>query len=175
MRLRLVIIRRRFWTTYRFHFQGPGRPRRRSSRNVGNKYQSLPHNTAEGRRSYLHSGGNLKSRKKSLALPEDYMMISIVMYAWKRLLYTRHTALRGEEHCGGTYSSHVIVVMGWGKSTSVTFKINNEIRMFEQAIVFQISSEITWTDPIKDVKSLQKNFSWNLVRSVWFIHTNINL
>jgi len=34
---------------------------------------------------------------------------------------------QGKERCGGNYSSHMIIVMGWGKSTSVTFKISNEI------------------------------------------------
>jgi hypothetical protein len=45
-----------------------------------NNYQSLPHNIAEERRFYLHRGGSLKSRKKSLALPEDYIMLSVVMH-----------------------------------------------------------------------------------------------
>jgi len=30
----------------------------------------------------------------------------------------------------------MIIVMGWGKSTSIILKINNEIWMFEQAIVY---------------------------------------
>jgi hypothetical protein len=136
-RLRLVIIRRRFGTAYRSHFQGPESPRRMlvcpdCPETSVNNYKPVPHNIAE-RRSYLHRGGSLKSGKK---ISRFGGMLWIVMYEWMRLLCTGHTALRGEERCGSNYSSHMIVVMGWGKSTSITFKINNEIWMFEHAIVY---------------------------------------
>ena len=90
-RLRLVIIRRRFGTTCLSHFQGPGSPRRMAvcPETSVNNYQSLP------RRSYLHRCGSLKSLKKSLALPEDYITHSVVMYEWMRLLCTGHRGRSG--------------------------------------------------------------------------------
>jgi hypothetical protein len=126
---RLLVVADVLGTTYRSRVQRPSSSRPLTievgtdnlSRSVG-KYQSKRHNTPEGRRHYLRSGGNLKSHKITLFLETTrptscWVILTFIClrrsYISYDLVHRTFTAqVRDVSKCVGAR-----VVEGWGLGT----------------------------------------------------------
>ena len=102
----LVVIYQSFWETFRSHLQGASSPRRDNSsrtactlkvepivcHETSTNYQSTLHNIPEERGSYLHCGGNLKTRTETnmLLITRSFSMLSISIVG-KSNFYTLHS------------------------------------------------------------------------------------